>query len=177
MSWPLPSPHPQISCLSFSLESRQAPATQKPGKQPLRYRAELGKEKAWLWGQTGPDPVGSKLAGGVPHVPRDDSPSFFQWGSKNCPLCCCFSHKGSVQDALSLSHLGPERVSCPFVPRHRAWPGAPSSWATLRFCFPSGGGTLRYLLSARLKPTWVENGKVGCQEKGFLPTTAGKAAL
>lgn len=113
----------------------------------------------------------SKWAGGPSQALRRTHCAFpvsTQTRCRNHPLCCCFSPQGSVT-GCSLSHLDPEHAICLFMPGYRTWPGARPSWANLSFCFPQGGRMLRYLLSARLKPTWVENGRWRAKQKVFFP--------
>lgn len=124
--------------------------------------------------QTGP--VGSKTSGSSSQVPRDD-PSAFSSGQadrvQELPPLLLLLLRGSVRDALSLSHLDPEHDSCPFVPRHRAWPSAPSSWATLVFAFLRVEGCLATVV-CKIKTHPGGKWQVECQAKGFLPTTMGR---
>lgn len=46
---------------------------------------------------------------------------------------------------------------------------SPFFLGTEKFCFFQGDGLCRYLLSARLKPTQVENGRWGAKQKDPFP--------
>lgn len=85
------------------------------------------------------------------------------------------SPQGSVWDAFSQSQIL-SVTAAPFAQTQgMIW--SPFFRGTLKFCFFRGDGLRRYLLSARLKPTQVENGRWGAKQKDSFRPQRGRQSF